>query len=430
MLRRLAGATVVVLCALSLTSYPSAASAAPAGTPLAQTDTTFDVEAAGFARERGISLDEARQRLGWQLVAPDLAERVPHDLGTRFGGIWIDIHDGDRVKVGVVGEPDADAYTIVRRAADAVALTDGYDLVGVSHPMNELERDNDWLGGMIAEVNTDSAWPLSAGLRPDVNAVELQVPAKGELTPAQSALVSAASIELGDALIVATYDVRPEPMACDYPWCDKPLRGGIRIFNPPSGGCTGGFIAKSKVDSKLYQFTAGHCAKGGQQVDNWSTLFTDGTDHVIGPVHHWYWWTQGDMAIMRINNVPGWNPKAWVHVTSGPDTNTDTTYHISSDKTSVVGMRICSTGGSYGRSDCGEVTHLGVTQTYGGVTVHHLGRSSGCGTNGDSGAPMYALHVAYGLLVAGPTGGGCGIYYQSIRLAENKMNVNVLHANS
>lgn len=264
---------------------------------------------------------------------------------------------------------------------------------------------------------------------PRLNRVELQLPADGTLTSRQQALVAEAGSRLGGALLVATYQDRPASLACGYPWCDPPLRGGIRVTNS-GGGCTGGFIAKSKVDAKLYQFTAGHCANGGALVDNWSTLFTDASSHVVGPVHHWYWWKEGDMAILRINNVPGWNPKAWVNVTSGPDTTADSTYHIGSDHTSVVGMRICSTGASFGRSDCGEVIHLGVTLTYDGVTVHQLGRSSSCGKKGDSGGPMYALHVAYGLIVAGPGGGGCGIYYQGIRAAETKMNVDVLHANS
>lgn len=429
MLRRLAGATVVALCGLALVAFPAAAGAAPAGTPALSDDPRFDVEAPGFARERGISLAEAQQRLGWQLLAPDLSERVAAGLGDRSGGVWVDVRDGDRIKVGVAGGVDPDAETVVRQAADALGLTDGYDLVGVAYPMTALERDNDWLGGQLADVNAGAPWPLSAGLRPDLNRVELQLPAAGTLTSRQQALVAEARTRLGAALVVASYQDPPASLACAYPWCDKPLRGGIRITNS-GGGCTGSFIAKSKVDEKLYQFTAGHCADSGALVDNWSTEFTDGSPHVVGPIHHWYWWLEGDMAIMRINNVVGWNPKAWVNVTSGPDTTADETYHIASDNKSVVGMRICSTGASFGRSDCGEVTHLGVTVTYDGVTVRHLGRSSSCGKKGDSGGPMYALHVAYGLIVAGPGGGGCGIYYQGIRAAETRMNVNLLHANS
>ena len=427
MIRRLTGAIVVVSCGLLLVTGNTVATAAPIGGNAprsAQTSSDTDVEAPGFARERGISVEEARQRLGWQRVAPELGQQIDEELGDRFGGIWIDVQDGDRIKIGVVDGPDPDTTVVVRRAAGALGLTEGYDLVPARHPMAALEEDNDWLGTGIARVNRDATVTLAAGLRPDLNAVELQAPVEGDLTEDQRGLIDEATDRLGDRLVVSSYEGRPEARGCAYPYCDPPLRGGIRIAN--GAGCTGGFIAKSKVDNKLYQFTAGHCAY--QHYSNWSTEFTDGTSHVIGPVWTWWWHSGGDMAILRINNVPGWNPKAWVYVTSGPDTTADSTYHISSDNLSVLGMRICTTGAYYGRSDCGYVTQLGLTMTYGGVTVHHLGRASFCGTQGDSGSPMYALHVAYGLQVSGFS--ECDSVYQGIRAAENVLNVNVLHSNS
>ncbi|WP_162907009.1 hypothetical protein [Allorhizocola rhizosphaerae] len=91
-------------------------------------------------------------------------------------------------------------------------------------------------------------------------------------------------------------------------------------------------------------------------------------------------------------------------------------------------MRICTTGAFFGRSDCGYVLQLGVTATYGGVTVKNLGRGNFRGVGGDSGAPMYAKHTAYGLQVAGYS--MCDSLYQGIRAAENKLNVDVLHASS
>jgi hypothetical protein len=426
--RRLAGAAVVALCALAL-----APPATAAGTPLPEapmsgrnhTASELDSEAASFARERGISTATAAQRLGWQLVAPDLAERVANDLGGRSGGVWVDVNDGDRIKIGIVGGSDPQTDSIARRAAEAVGLFEGYDLVEVRHSADELERHNAWLGAEIARVNVGAAATLTAGLRTDLNAIELQTPVHGTLTAAQVAMLAEAAGRLGDRLVLASYLGQPQAWAgCAYPYCDPPLRGGIRI-NGNIHPCTGGFVARSKVDDKLYQFTAGHCMDGGDN-DSWSTRFTDDSVHVIGPLWHWKWHGAGDMAIVRINNVPGWNPKGWVHVTSGPDTTSDTTYHISSDNFSVIGMRICSTGSYYGRSDCGYVTHLGVTVTYEGVTVHNLGRSSACGTNGDSGAPMYALHVAHGILLGGYS--ECQSFYQGIRAAEEALNVDVVHA--
>ncbi|WP_437965532.1 S1 family peptidase [Sorangium sp. So ce260] len=399
---------------LSPTGFSSPSSASAAET---------DWEAEGFARERGISYAEAQQRLGWQALAPHLEELVRADLGDQFGGVWIDVAGRDRIKVGVAGRAGTDTAAVVRDAARKIGLTEGYDIIEVRRSIAEIERVNDWLGDQIAKVNDGAGATLTAGLRTDLNAVELQVPAEGRLTDAQLELVATARARFGDRIVAGSYAGRPTARACVYPHCDPALRGGVRITNS-GAGCTGAFIAKSKVDDVLYQFTAGHCADGN--VDDWSTRFTDGSSHVIGPVWHWQWHNGGDMAILRIKNVSGWDPEPWVFVTSGPDTTTNTAYKITSDHTSVLGMRICTTGAFYGRSDCGYVSQLGVTATYGGVTVKKLGRGSFCGMGGDSGSPMYAKHVAYGLQVAGYS--ECDSLYQGIRAAESMLNVNVLHA--
>ncbi|HWO26820.1 MAG TPA: S1 family peptidase [Kofleriaceae bacterium] len=383
-----------------------------------------DWEAEGFSRERGISLAEARRRLAWQVRAPRLSDRAASDLGDRFGGVWIDVQDGDRIKVGIAGTAGLDKAAVVRRAADAVGLSEGYDFVEVRHSLATLERANAWLGAQIAKVNHGASATLTAGLRTDLNALQLEAPIDGALTDAQRDLVTAAQARFGDMIVVGTYRGRPTARGCSYPYCDAPLRGGIRITNSGQT-CTGGFIARSKEDSVLYQFTAGHCADVAS--DDWETEFTNGTSHVIGAVWNWEFGNGGgDMAILRIANADGWDPKPWVYVTSGPDTTTNMTYEINSDDTSVVGMRICTTGGVYGASDCGYVTQIGMTTSYNGETLYNLGRGSYCGTGGDSGAPMYASHVAYGLQVGRFT--ECDSFYQGIQAAETAMNVNVLHA--
>lgn len=388
----------------------------------------YDGETLGFARERDISPAEAEQRLGWQALAPDLDERLAAELSARqFGGVWIAIDDRDRVKVAISPEVTGETAATVEHAAKAVGLTGAYDLVAVRHPLSELAAASDWLGPRIERANAGTTATLTAGLRTDRNAVELQTPAGATLTPAQRDLVAEARRTLGAKLIVGSYAGAPTARACNYPYCDPPLRGGIRINHGSGAGCTGAFIARSRASGRLLQFTAGHCAY--LRETNWSTRYANHvTTKVIGPVAGWVWYTTGDIALLQITDEAGWFPRAWVNVTSGPDTGADDTYHIASDNKSLIGMRICTTGGFYGRSDCGIVWQLGVTATYGGVTVHHLGRASFCGTGGDSGSPMYAKHVAYGLQVAGFS--ECDSLYQGIRAAENLFGVDVLHASS
>lgn len=383
-------------------------------------------EAPAFARERGITLAEAEQRLGWQSVAPDLAEQLDPALGQRFGGVWIDVRDGDRVKIGVVGGPDTGTLAVIRRTAAALGLSEGYEAVAVARPSSVLSADLDRVSAELDRVNAGAEVGLGVGLRTDLNALALDVPATG-LTDAQRALVSTLAKQLGPELVVTDTRGGYSPFACVYPYCDPPLRGGIRI-DYPTTWCSAAFTAKSKVDSREYLITAGHCAY--QHYDNWSTNFTNGVSHVVGPVWHWEWNSGGDAAILSINNVPGWTPQGRVQVTAGPQTTANDSYNIADTKWSVVGQRICTTGAATGSSRCGEVTELDFTADYGGVTVHHLGRSSICAHPGDSGAPTYAKHHAYGIVVAGATNGDCDTLYQGIRGAEAMLNVTILTASS
>ena len=347
-------------------------------------------------------------------------ERLPVELDERFGGVWIDGRDGDRVKVGLTGSLDSAAAAVIDRTATALGLGAAYDVVVVARSAAALDRSMDRLGPEIARVNTGAPAALAGGVRPDLNALWLGVPVGA--TPDQRALVERTRRDLGSGLVVGTAPAGLRPLACSGPFCDPPLRGGIRIVHPTTG-CTGGFLARSKVDNELYQFTAGHC--GEDRSGNWSTQFADGSAHVIGEIHHWEYNGSGDAAILSINNEAGWSPAARVRVTQGAFTTQNDNYGIAADKLSVFGMRICATGGTNPMSWCGFVMMLNVSMSYDGPTVHHLGWTNLCSFPGDSGAPMYAKHNAYGILVAG--NGECATLYQGIRSAETLLNVDVLH---
>ena len=425
------------------TAAPVTDSAHPDATPSA-------MEVASFAGERAISEAEAEERLRWQLKVPRLSDLAGDRLGPVFGGVWVDVHDGDRIKLGVVGDVDGlerdpsepplperdgddathgddprdgligpvDAWRLAQTAIDDADLSGVADVVLVQHSLSDLTAANDWLSSQL--VDSGASGSLIVGLRTDLNAVELQRPRGRALTDVEEQLVAAALAKLGDVLVVGEYAGRVEPRTCTYPYCSSPLRGGNRIHN--NGTCTNAFVARSRVDSKVYQFTAGHCVEN--RSGNWKTrLWPGSSKKVIGPAHNFIFGTAGDMAILRVDE--DWWVSSWVHVTSGPDTTTDTEYEILAERSSFIGMRICTTGASFGRSDCGNVTALGVTASYGGKTVTNLGRGNFCGVPGDSGAPMYASRNAYGLQVAGAS--QCDSFYQGIIAAENQMNVNIMH---
>jgi hypothetical protein len=220
-----------------------------------------------------------------------------------------------------------------------------------------------------------------------------------------------------------------------------PLRGGITIYRMDSHGhrlpgqCTGAFIARSRVDGKLYMFTAGHCAaEAGTGL--WATKFPGGSQHVIGTVHHYVFCAAGDEAILNSNNPSGWKlPRGWVYVLNGPHTTLNQQYAVSSAQYRTVGARICETGAVSG-SLCGTVAALGRTICVGtSITncrwVSNLGEATIHSQPRDSGAPLYAAHQAFGLVSAGGSDilhGGSVTFYQGINGASNARNVNLVVA--
>jgi hypothetical protein len=406
-----------------------------------------DPEVVSLMADRKITLTEAQRRLNWQRQAPALEADLRDRLGETFGGVWIDPTSG-RVKVGVVGSEDG-LRGRVGGATSQLGLAEAADVVRVRHPISQLEAADSWLGNRLAQVNAGAPGPLGVALRTDLNAVELQLPSDAALTAAERGLVDETRSRYGDALRLVSDSSRAEATDCkpsseNWSFCDPPLRAGIGILyiHPadPLSLCTGAFLARSRTDGKLYQFTAGHCVAYGS-TGSWSTRFADGSTHVIGSVHNSLWGSGGDMAILNVDNPAGWvaGHDGWVYVTAGPDTTRDMTYDIAAEKLSVIGQRICMSGAVSGTT-CGTVLALGQTETFAypdifhSVTVKNLGEANFCTQKGDSGGPVFASHTAYGLVSLNAIEDPlrpfekCISYYQGIRGAADAMNVDLVHS--
>jgi hypothetical protein len=384
---------------------PASAGAAPA----------FEVE--DLAAERGISKREAERRLDKQARAPGLEESARKALGGQFGGVWVDVADGDSVKVGVVGKSE-EAVETARATVDA-SETDA-EFVDVAHSFGDLEAAAQWLASRLAEVDAGAEYPLVAGIETDRNVVSLELPRGQMISLAQYEVVEKALARFGDLIAVGRYDGKPRLRACVYAFCDPPLRGGTRLLDASQvPTCTGGFVSRGRgPNNNLYLMTAGHCFVSG----TWYTRIPGNALRTLGPWNSGFHHGGGDAGIIRIVDNGYWQARSWVWVTASPDTSSNHDYRIRSDAGSVVGMRVCTTGAFYGQSDCGTVTQVGMSFLGAGNHV----RGNFCGTGGDSGAPMYAGNTAYGLQTGGFT--QCDSVYMAIQHAENYLNVDVTHA--
>jgi hypothetical protein len=388
-------------------------------------------EVAELARDRRISRAAAAKRLHWQEAVPVLMRESKSQLDKAFGGVWVDPDDGDRIKIAVTGDATPADRSSAERAATEHGVAAAVDVVLVEHSEAELRAVLDRLAAKVAEVHDAGASSVSVGLRPDRNAVMLHLPPHAEAAlPARLAGLVELAKSFGDRVQIRYDGVPVAPLACVYnTYCDPPLRGGIRIWTERAG-CTAAFVGRSRTTGSLYQFTAGHCATVSGATATWWTHFSDGSKHFIGPMHNHKFNSSGDMGIMRINNPAGWDPKAWVLVTAGPDTGAGNfAYRIKQDAKSVVGQRVCSSGASTAQTTCGTVTELDASMSMclsdGRCQTMRLNRATTCVRPGDSGSPVYANHTAYGIVSGGA---GCGnTVYQDIQAAENLMNTDVAH---
>ena len=283
-----------------------------------------------------------------------------------------------------------------------------------------LKAAGAWVAARVDTADRSAHWLITAAARPDRQRLVVTVPPASSYTSAQLSFKAKAARVWRNTIAFRYKRIRPAPLACTYPFCDPPLRAGVRI-SASGVSCTGGFLARSRSDSKLYQFTAGHC--GAATKGPWQTRFANRSLHNIGLVHNFMFDSSADASIIRVDNPAGWRARAWVQVTRSDYTTADPEYPIRAVGDSAIGMRVCVTGSWFGVSDCGVVDGVDVTVDYGDAVVTGLVSSTLCATFGDSGAPIYARNTAYGLLSGGAA--DCQTFYQPIRKAEDVMRVNV-----
>lgn len=389
--------------------------------------------AKAYAQQTGVSVAEATRRLVMQDKAVNLAPALESIFAEDYGGMWFSTTDRGRIKIGVPGgDPASGAKK--EKAKDKLAergLRGEADFVPVQSSLSALVEAHQpldrRLSSLLAEGKVRTAVDTSS------NALVIHV-ASG-LSDAEAAEVRSAA---ADAPVPA--EVRPtgrasllvSPDKCNLPFCDWPLRGGVRIVSEV-GGCTAGFLAQSRSDAKEYVFTAGHCATPDPGV--WSTRETgDSLFEPIGRTHNYAYPGEHDTAIVRINPLSYWAfTGPYVVVDAGPDTTYDQGYEIYSESSTIDGQTVCRTSAFSFTMDedyttCGQVINPDVNITYtSGETVNHVVWTDMCGVGGSSGGPVYKTHYAYGIHVAGRAR-PCEAFYESAERAENAMNVDILHA--
>ncbi|UXY26660.1 S1 family peptidase [Streptomyces sp. HUAS TT20] len=163
---------------------------------------------------------------------------------------------------------------------------------------------------------------------------------------------------------------------------NKLITGGDAIYGG-SYRCSLGFNVHR--GSTYYFLTAGHCGEVA------STWYSNSSHTTVLGTNSGYSFPGNDFALVRYTNSSIPHPSA-----VGSQT-------ISSAATPSVGTTVYRRGSTTG-THSGRVTALNATVNYGsGDIVYGLIQTTVCAEGGDSGGPLYAGSVAYGL-----TSGGSG----------------------
>lgn len=380
--------------------------------------------AATYSKEAGVSEAEAKRRLAVQARAGDIVRVLRAELAEDFAGVWIDRASG-RFKVGLAPTTSKSAAASVLRQR---GIENDADLVQVRSRWQELEAAKKrWVErakGLLANQQA------IVGIDPTRNAVTVEVSPRAAESDIDSVRRDAEKED-----VVVRVEERPaenfdiSAAACSWPYCDKPIRGGTRIFASNfRSSCTGGYLVRSLSDYKPYLLTAGHCFYGyiGEW---WQTWNTAGDDRFYGQVHNAVRDSSGDVGIIKVTD-PYWDPlpKPMVAAWTGNE------LHPLSGGTgwSYYGQFTCRLGATTNvRCGWNGAVDKAVPIDYCPgppqcvVYVNHMTASSNCALEGDSGGPVIAYNTAYGITDA-YVGSGCptqGSYYMEAFWAENRVGV-------
>lgn len=212
----------------------------------------------------------------------------------------------------------------------------------------------------------------------------------------------------------------PSQMACEYVWTScNPLRGGtvLHLYGESwtEADCTLGFNAHDS-DGKKYVFTAGHCSDSSY----WHSESKVGAEDRQQ--------NGGHVDVQRLPVETWWDTSRWVLHDGSSLAQAYQMQGVYHGPNLSPGATLCVTGAASKTTYCEDVTDgdwEGYLFSEGKDRWYwNLVRFNGCGTHGDSGAPIYAGYTAYGIL-KGKINDSCDLVASYIENVENEMLVDV-----
>jgi hypothetical protein len=387
----------------------------PATSPRPPDDHTVTLGADVLVTTYRLGRDEALRRMRTQPATIAAALDLQARLGLPDGAVRIDHAGGGKV-VARTTSPTAASTAAEVGAAHSVEV--------VIEPAQRSPAENAALAGQLAAaLVADGVEGFAVHYDPATDGFAIEVPpppaAPAEPAPEDIAeeVASDAGLAPDDVAVDEVAGIQTAACTRDGRHCDTPLRGGpvMRAFVSTTRVlyCSAGFVGRATADGRYSVLTAGHCGSGAgagkvwqsyrPAAAGWSDLGTP-TGAAFG--------SAGDSAAITVQDAGGWAPAPTLvagPAAVNPGASLHEGYRIEAAQHPVVGAVLCASGSSSGTS-CAEVTGAGVTVSYqgsGGVTTLVEGlvrmdlRGRGLMCAGDSGGPVYANGLGFGLISGG-----------------------------
>jgi len=167
--------------------------------PLDDGSGTLNPDAAYFAEDAGISLEEANQRLAFQETIGDIQPQLMSDLPGTYGGLWVEHEPAYRI---VIALTEGDEQSI-RRYIDGKDWAAFVEVIIVDTTLEQLTRDQAAAGRAAQAINAS----VTTAVDIINNRVELFVGNPGLF---QNDLADA-GIDLPHSVVVSAFDAGGDP---------------------------------------------------------------------------------------------------------------------------------------------------------------------------------------------------------------------------
>jgi hypothetical protein len=370
----------------------------------------FAKEATGLAQEENIPLSQAERDLQVQQQGDNIGSELEKMLGDGYAGVWFDPKVG-RFHVDLAPSTDKTAAEAVLSKAGVIGSS---EFNQVHYTWDQLEASEK----ILNEKYSLLAKNQQAAITPDpiTNSVIVKLASNIPILTIERVKADALTTPVPALVIPVQPDsLKVTAAACEFPQCNLPVRGGVRIFSTPAEGtyyiCTAGFDVRDKNEYP-YILTAGHCfyPEGSLQfVNKWATANAENTvGYFLGYRIASEVDSHGDAGVIETREIES-EPDIVVWVGSGDS------YPAETVSKAVVGTFECHSGEHTGLQ-CGTVKAVNIS-TYinysaeglGVIDVEHTDTICMLSLPGDSGGPVFLLKYSptrvYGTAITSASNG-------------------------